>query len=158
MVKVSYLASESVTEGHPDKVCDQISDAVLDELLRQDSHSRVAVECLTTTGSIHIAGEVTTKGFADISQIARQVLKNIGYTNPAFGMDCEDAGVWSAIHKQSQDIAQGVDREGAGDQGMMYGYACRETTELMPLPIMLAHKLTMRLTEIRKKGVIPDLG
>ncbi len=158
MVKISYLASESVTEGHPDKVCDQISDAVLDELLRQDSHSRVAVECLTTTGSIHIAGEVTTKGFADVSQIARQVLKNIGYTNPAFGMDCEDAGVWSAIHKQSPDIAQGVDREGAGDQGMMYGYACRETSQLMPLPIMLAHGLTRKLAEVRKSGVIKDLG
>ena len=158
MVKVSYLASESVTEGHPDKVCDQISDAILDELLRQDSHSRVAVECLTTTGSIHIAGEVTTKGFADVSQIARQVLKNIGYTNPAFGMDYEDAGVWSAIHKQSPDIAQGVDREGAGDQGMMYGYACWETPQLMPLPIMLAHGLTRKLAEVRKSGAIKDLG
>ncbi len=158
MVKVSYLAGESVTEGHPDKVCDQISDAVLDELLRQDPYSRVAVECLTTTGSIHIAGEVTTKGFADVSQIARQVLKNIGYTNPAFGMDCEDAGVWSAIHKQSPDIAQGVDREGAGDQGMMYGYACRETSQLMPLPIMLAHGLTRKIAELRKSGTIKDLG
>src|SRR3989338_7272406 len=125
MTKKTYVTSESVTEGHPDKICDQISDAILDSLIVQDPYSRVAIECLTTTGLIVVAGEVTTRGYADIQTIARQTLRDIGYTDPEFGIDCDDAGVLISIHGQSPDIAQGVNEgagheQGAGDQGMMY--------------------------------------
>src|SRR3989338_5534971 len=158
MPKITFTTSESVTEVHPDKICDQIADSVLDNLIAQDPMSRVAIETLVTTGSVHVAGEVTTRGFADVQRIARQVLHDIGYCDPAFGIDCEDAGVWVSIHGQSPDIAQGVDKEGAGDQGMMYGYACNETPELMPLPIMLAHRLTKRMAEARKNRDIMNIG
>ncbi len=158
-----YLfTSESVTEGHPDKVCDQISDAVLDELIRQDPKSHVAVECLATTGLVVVAGEVTTKGYADVQGIVRKTLEEIGYDNPDYYFDHKGSGVMVSIHAQSPDIAQGVKEEnldaiGAGDQGIMFGYACDETKELMPLPIQLANRLAEKLAAVRKSKQVPYL-
>jgi len=156
------FTSESVTEGHPDKVCDQISDAVLDELLRQDKNSKVAVETFAANGLIIVAGEVNTDGYVDVQKIARETIKNIGYTDPAFGVDCDHVGIMVSLNEQSPDIAQGVDKlsveeQGAGDQGLMFGFACDETPELMPLPISLAHKLSKRLAEVRKNGTLKYL-
>ena len=149
---MSYLfTSESVSEGHPDKVCDQISDAVLDALFQLDPMSRVACECFVTTGLALVGGEVTTKGYVDVQKIVRDVIKDIGYTEAGVGFDADSCSVLSAIHSQSPNIAQGVDIGGAGDQGMMFGYASAETPELMPMPIMYAHKLVHRLSVIRKK-------
>ena len=154
-----YLfTSESVTEGHPDKMADQISDAVLDALLTEDPLSRVAVECLLTTGLVIVAGEVTCQGYIEIPAVVRDTIESIGYTRAKYGFDFETAGVLTAIQEQSPDIAQGVKVGGAGDQGMMFGYACNETPELMPLPIMLAHKLARRLAEARRSGEIPYLN
>ncbi|RSM37330.1 methionine adenosyltransferase [Amycolatopsis balhimycina DSM 5908] len=166
------FTSESVTEGHPDKICDAISDSILDGLLSKDPRSRVAVETLITTGQVHVAGEVTTEAYADIPTIVRDVILKIGYDSSAKGFDGNSCGVNVAIGSQSPDIAQGVDtayesrvesdedeinRQGAGDQGLMFGYACSDTPELMPLPIALAHRLSKRLTAVRKDGVLPYL-
>ena len=148
------FSSESVTEGHPDKIADQISDGVLDAVLTEDPQGRVACETLVTTGLVVIAGEVTTTCTPDYPGIARQVIRDVGYTRAKFGFDCETCGVICSVDRQSPDIAMGVDKGGAGDQGLMFGYACTETDELMPLPIMLAHALTRRLSECRRQGVI----
>ncbi|MBM3500852.1 MAG: methionine adenosyltransferase, partial [Armatimonadetes bacterium] len=154
----SYLfTSESVTEGHPDKVCDQISDAVLDYALEHDPTARVAVETLVTTGLCVVAGEMTTRCYVPVAQLARQAVSDIGYTRAKYGFDCENMGVLVAIDEQSPDISQGVDTGGAGDQGMMFGYATNETPELMPLPILLAHRLAKRLAEVRKNDTLPYL-
>ncbi len=146
------MTSESVTEGHPDKVSDQISDAILDEVLRQDPNGRVACETLVTTGMVLIAGEVSTSAQVEYAKVARETIRVIGYTDPRYGFDCDNCAVLSSIDPQSGDIAMGVDTGGAGDQGLMFGYACRDTPELMPLPIMLAHALTRRLAEARRAG------
>jgi S-adenosylmethionine synthetase len=148
------FTSESVTEGHPDKMADQISDAVLDAVLAEDPMGRVACEVLVTTGLCVVAGEITTKTFVDVPKVARSVIREIGYTDAAIGFDAETCGVISVLQSQSPDIAMGVDTGGAGDQGMMFGYACDETPELMPLPIMLAHKLVRRLSEVRRAGTL----
>jgi S-adenosylmethionine synthetase len=148
------FTSESVTEGHPDKIADQVSDAVLDAIIRQDPTGRVACETLLTTGLVVVAGEITTNCYVDIPRVARETIREIGYTRAKYGFDFETCGVIAAIDEQSSDIAMGVDNLGAGDQGLMFGYACNETPELMPLPIMLAHKLVMRLSERRKSGAI----
>jgi len=152
-----FFSSESVTEGHPDKIADQISDAVLDEALRQDPNSRVACETLVTTGMVFLAGEITTNGYLDFASIARKTIQEIGYNDAAMGFDYSSCAVLNAIDPQSPDIAMGVDPGGAGDQGLMFGYACKETTQLMPLPIMLAHAITRKLAEIRKSQGLPWL-
>lgn len=151
------FTSESVSEGHPDKMCDQLSDAILDALLAGDPDSRVACECLITTGTLVVAGEITSKTYVDIPKIVRGVIREIGYTDAHYGFDYKTCGVLTAIQQQSPDIAMGVDTGGAGDQGMMFGYATNETPELMPMPILLAHRLVQKVSEVRKNGKLPYL-
>jgi S-adenosylmethionine synthetase len=151
------FTSESVTEGHPDKMCDQISDAILDAILEKDPNGRVACEALVTTGMVLVAGEISTNAYVDIPGVVREMIKEIGYTDAKMGFDYETCGVLTAIQEQSSDIALGVNVGGAGDQGMMFGYACDDTPELMPMPIMLAHKLTRRLADVRKSGALEYL-
>jgi S-adenosylmethionine synthetase len=157
MTQTQLFTSESVSMGHPDKVADQISDAILDEMLSQDPFSRVACETLVSTGLAVIAGEVTTKAYADIPRIVRETIHEIGYTDAEMRFDSESCAVLVTLDQQASDIAMGVDREGAGDQGMMFGFACRETDDLMPLPIQLAHNLVARQAEVRRQGIIPGL-
>ncbi len=153
-----FFTSESVSEGHPDKLCDQISDAVLDEVLNNDPKGRVACETYVTMGLLIVGGEVTTHTYVDVHNVARKVIEEIGYTHPKYGFDFHTCAILNAIHCQSADIAQGVDTGGAGDQGIMFGYACNETEELMPLAISLAHKLVKRMSDVRKKGILKYLG
>jgi S-adenosylmethionine synthetase len=153
----TLFTSESVTEGHPDKIADQISDGVLDAALAQDPMSRVACESLLTTGLIVVAGEITTRANIDYQQVARDAVRSVGYTDARFGFDCDTCGVLISIHQQSGDIAMGVDRDGAGDQGMMFGYACDETPERMPLPVALARRLTLQLSQVRRNGSLDFL-
>lgn len=162
MIGRHLFSSESVTEGHPDKICDQISDSILDDLIGQDPRSRVACETLVTTGLVLIAGEITTDGYCDFQKLVRSVVRDIGYTKAIYGFDYKTCCVISSIHEQSQDIARGLEEtaeheQGAGDQGIMFGYACRETEELMPLPIILAHKLGRRLSQVRREKILPYL-
>ena len=156
--KTKFISAESVSPGHPDKLCDQISDAVLDEVLRQDPNGRVACETFVTMGLIIVGGEITTTAFVDIHKLVRGVLKDIGYSNPKYGFDYHTCAILNAIHTQSPDISQGVDAGGAGDQGVMLGFATRETSMLMPFPVMLAHRLVQRMVQVRKEGILPYLG